>query len=180
MTTDISGLYNAILNITDQFIGREVVRVNDPQVDPVRGKVVAVSIKNGGRLWVVWPAGTGEPTGHYARELMAVKEEDPILKNLKWAGKTVGSLRNFLEQVRLEGGGDKTVLNPKNEQHVAISIELPLAQNDRVAWSDPTEVDRSISGDGSEAKHNHDFTEVCAPPCPRSVSYRPVKDQPQA
>lgn len=171
------GLYNVILNITEQLVGRKVVRANDESEKPAVGRIVAAGLKTGGRLWVVWPHTNGEPTSHHPRELLALKE-DELSKSLKWHGKKLGGLETFIAQVRREGGTAETELNPGSDQHVHIKVSLPLAPAD--SGYDPRMSEGDPHAEDPRPAHTHDFTEVCAPPCPRSVPYRTVKDNPQA
>jgi hypothetical protein len=114
--------------VAESLVGRKVIRANqvDDVAEPPQGKVVSVN-QDRFHVWVLWPFGKGDPHRHPFRELMLVKEDMGLTKTMKWSGKTLGALEKFVEQVRVEGGDEDTVLNPGKPEHVGIVVELPLA-----------------------------------------------------
>jgi hypothetical protein len=114
--------------ITPALVGKKVVRLRDLRAeddDPDLGKVVAGN-QTTGMVWVSWQWDK-DPTRHSCSDLMLVKDEMRLTKDMRWSGKTLGSLEKFVEQVHVEGGDYDTVLNPDKPEHVAISVRLPLA-----------------------------------------------------
>lgn len=115
--------------ISETIVGRKVFRTEEANRDenPRLGTVVAGNIQTG-TLWVSFDR-LEDPVRLQINRLYLVKNEMKLEKAMSWAGKTLGSLEKFIEQLRVEGGDEDTVLNPQKPEHLHIAVALPLATN---------------------------------------------------
>lgn len=113
--------------ITEALVGRKVFLASaaDREETPNFGHVIAGNYQRS-TLWVAWGP-RRDPEQHPIARLYLVKDDMAIGKEMRWHGKTLGALEKFVEQARVEGADEDTILNTAKGDHVHISITLPLA-----------------------------------------------------
>ena len=165
--------------IDERLVGKDVIRgdVSTLSENPPMGKVVSGN-RTSGYIWVSWSP-TSDPERFPFSKLMLVSYDRSTTKTMKYSGKDIASVERFCRNVRAEGGGGNTMLNPHKMEYVSFQVQLPVATDkpDRVDLL----ADDVVAGTASGlVGHSHDSQEVCSPPCPQAVPYRKIKDNPQA
>lgn len=113
--------------LTEEIVGKKVIASDRGEEDnPPTGLVVACNGTRG-TVWVTWNPMV-DPERLHASALLLVKVAPMKLdKEMRFAGKTLGSLEKFVEQAYVEGADYNTILNPGKFEHVAFMVRLPLA-----------------------------------------------------